>query len=101
MKAVKRVEIICETAGLEEIRRLLERAGVSGFTVFNNVTGQGGRGRREDDELTGVFRNCCVMTACAPEQAARIAERLRPVLRRYSGVCLVSDAMWLHHGERE
>jgi Fe-S cluster biogenesis protein NfuA len=41
--------------------------------------------------------NGCVMTACPPEQVERVVERLRPILKRFGGVCLVSDAEWMIH----
>ena len=47
--------------------------------------------------MSGTFINSYVMTACPPEQVAAVIESLRPILKRYGGVCLVSDAQWLIH----
>ena len=44
------------------------------------------------------FRNVYIVIACSPERCTRIVEAIRPFLRRYGGMCLVSDALWVAHG---
>ena len=41
--------------------------------------------------------NGYVLTACEPGELARVAEAVRPILRTFGAVCLVSDAEWLLH----
>lgn len=65
--------------------------------VIKDATGKGGRGTRGGGELSGAFINSYVITACPPEQVAAVVEALRPILKRFGGVCLVSDAQWLIH----
>jgi hypothetical protein len=65
--------------------------------VIRDIAGRGGRGERRGDELTGVFSNSYVMTACPAEQVEGLIDALRPVLTRFGGVALVSDAMWVVH----
>lgn len=97
MRPVKRIEIITESHEVKKVVEILERAGVSGYTVMKDVTGKGERGIRGGDELTDVFTNSYVMAACSEEETKTIVERLKPVLRRYGGICLVSDAQWIDH----
>jgi len=97
MRPIKKLEIVIDTPHLEEVLRLLDRAGLSGYTVVHDVTGRGERGERTGDDLTDVFTNCLVLAACPPEAIEAVAERLRGVLKRHGGVCLVSDAAWLSH----
>ncbi len=97
MIKVKRIEIVIDAVGLPEILRLLDASGTSGYTVIRDATGSGERGLRGGDELSDVFKNAYVMTACAPELTAQIVEAVRPTLRRLGGVCLVSDADWVLH----
>jgi hypothetical protein len=35
--------------------------------------------------------------ACAENQLSAVIEILRPILKRYGGMCLVSDANWVKH----
>jgi nitrogen regulatory protein PII len=97
MKTVKRIEIIIPAVELKKMLRLLKESGVSGYTVIRSVTGFGDRGEQTGDELTGVFDNACVLTLAEPEKAAGIVERIRAVLKRHGGVCVVSDADWVIH----
>ena len=97
MKPVKKIEIVTDSLELRKILQLLEEAGVSGYTVIREVTGKGERGVRAGDELTDVFKNSYVMTACPEDQVSQVVEVIRPILKRFGGVCLVSDAQWIMH----
>ena len=97
MQAVKRVEIVTDTIELDRVLELLEEAGVSGYTVIRNAEGKGHRGVRSGDDVTRVFQNSYVLSACTAEQVEKVVEAIRPVLKRVGGVCLVSDALWVLH----
>ena len=97
MEAVKRIEIIIDTREMREVCRTLEALGVSGYSVIRDVTGRGDRGVQSGDELTDVFKNSLLLTACPEESVPEIVAAIRPLLRRHGGICLVSDAQWVIH----
>lgn len=97
MKKMKKVEIVADALELDEILRVIDACGVSGYTVIRDVAGRGGRGVRAGDELTGVLTNSYVMTACEADQARRLVDAVRPILERFGGVALVSDCEWVLH----
>lgn len=97
MQAVKKVEIITDALEMRKVGEVLETLGVTGYTVIKDVTGKGERGNQLGDELTDVFKNSYLVTACPPDQVERIIEAIRPILRKRGGVCLVSDAQWVIH----
>ena len=97
MQPVKRIEIIMDFPELAKIVKILNSLGISGYTVIRDVTGSGDRGLRQGDELTDVFKNSYVMTACPEEKMQEIVEAIRPLLKRFGGICLVSDAEWVIH----
>ena len=97
MQAVKRVEIVTDTLELDRVLELLDQAGVSGYTVVRNAEGKGHRGVRSGDDVTRVFQNSYVLTACTAAQVEQVVAAVRPVLRRVGGICLVSDALWVMH----
>ena len=97
MEPVKRIEVVAATTELDAVLRALDAAGVSGYTVIRDVGGRGGRGRRAADDLVGTHSNAYVITACDAERVPRVVEAIRPILERFGGVALVSDALWVRH----
>jgi PII-like signaling protein len=97
MEAVKRVEVVTVAVARPRLLEAVERAGAPGYTILRAAEGYGDRGRRMADEVTAVFENLYVLIACTPEQAERIADAIRPILERFGGICLVSDATSTKH----
>jgi len=95
MKPVKRIEIVIEEIELENVISELDRIGVVGYTIVPRATGRGERGVRY--ESVQGLGNVLMTIACDELQASRVIEVIRPILKRYGGVCLVSDAMWVVH----
>ena len=56
-------------------------------------------GVRLADDVTNVLTNCSSLVCCTPKLADEIVDRMRPRLEKFGGVCLVSDAQWVPHGD--
>ena len=97
MQAAKRVEIICDTVEVKNVVKLLEVIGVSGYTIIRDVVGKGGRGSRRGDDLTDVFKNSMIITVCNAEQIPAVVDAIRPVIKRFGGICLISDVHFVIH----
>lgn len=97
MESVKRVEIITNTLELEQVLKILDKVGVSGYTIIKDVIGKGDRGRVIDDLETEALTNGYVMTVCTEEQEHNVVEAIRPILKKFGGVCIVTDAKWIVH----
>ncbi len=97
MEAVKRIEIVVPEVVLRELTALLEAHKVSGYTVTRGLSGKGHRGAQVGDGLSNEFNNAAVLVACEPTALTPLTEALRPLLKRYGGMCLISDAMSLKH----
>lgn len=97
MKPMKKVEVVIDSVHLNRLLETLEKAGVSGYTVFRDVLGKGERGIMAGDELTDVFKNSYVITVCPEDVAQKVAENIRPLLKKLGGMCLISDVLWLEH----
>lgn len=95
MSAVKRIEIVVDALQLQRLLDALDRSGLRGYTVLPNARGRGKRGMRRADELTDALKNAYVLAACPPEKVESVIEAVRPLLQRFGGVCLVSDAEWI------
>jgi nitrogen regulatory protein PII len=97
MKHVKRVEIIVEDLEKETIINLLKAHHLEHYTLYKHVAGNGERGMREDQVFGEKFENVAIVLACSEEVIAELIESIRPVLKKYGGICLVSDAQWVIH----
>jgi nitrogen regulatory protein PII len=97
MEAVKKVEVITNSLELRQVLGILEKAGVSGYTVIEDVTGKGDRGRVLNDLETHTFTNSYVMSICTEQQKQKLVEAIEPILTKFGGVCIVSDAQWIAH----
>lgn len=97
MIAIKRLELVVDAPHATQVLEVLQRHGLTGWSILRGVTGAGERGRQHGDDLTGVSSNHLILTTCAPEKLAPLLEDLRVVLARAGGMCLVSDAQWLRH----
>ncbi len=97
MNPIKRIEVVVEAVHERSVERMIDKAGINGYTLLRNVAGRGHRGERDADGLTVASQNVCFIVAAPPEEATRLVEALRPLLKRSGGMCLVSEAQWLAH----
>lgn len=97
MVAVKRIEIVADATQLEPLLERLRDCGAPGWTVLKNVAGFGGRGERDADQPTDVLGNVMILVACDEALAKTIVDRVRPILTRFGGICLVGDALSAKH----
>lgn len=88
---MKKIEIVVDSLHLDKILAILEKEGVSGYTVIKDVMGKGSRGLMTGDELTNVFKNSYVFTICSDEIAKRITNDISPLIKKYGGICIISD----------
>jgi nitrogen regulatory protein PII len=95
MQAAKKIEVIINALEVRKVAAILEQHAVSGYSIISDVTGKGRRGTKAGDELTDVFKNGYIMTICTAEQAAAITNDLRSVVKRFGGICVVTDVQML------
>jgi nitrogen regulatory protein PII len=97
MQTVKRLEIVTLSIQAERLARDLVKAGAPGYTIIPHVQGSGHRGHRGADELTGVSENCVILISCPEDVVASLTKVIRPALRDFGGMCLLSDALEIKH----
>ena len=98
MQAIKKVEIVVDYLELANLLALIKKDGLAvGYTIIKEAVGRGVRGERTGDGLSGELTNSYLMIACSEDEAKRIVKIVQPLLKRYGGICLVSDAMRVNH----
>lgn len=99
MKPVSKVEIIIDSLEVENVVKLLDEIGVSGYSIINDVVGKGHRGVRSGYEFAELFKNSYIMVVCEEKEMHRIVEAIRPIIKKFGGVCIVSDVIMRIHRE--
>ncbi|MEO0144702.1 MAG: P-II family nitrogen regulator [candidate division WOR-3 bacterium] len=94
---MKKVELVIDSVHLNKVIEILEKLGVSGYTIIRDVLGKGERGIMAGDELTDVFKNSYIFIVCSDEIAKKITEEIKPILKKIGGICIISDVLWLVH----
>jgi nitrogen regulatory protein PII len=92
---MKRIEIVIEQEEYDNLIALLREADVRGYTSIKQAGGLGSRGERNPDESFLKEDNAVIILACEEAQAERLIATLRPRLKDFGGMCLVSDCLWV------
>lgn len=95
MRPIKRIELIVPEGESADVLKALEAVRIGGYTLIPSVSGRGDRGSTIN--ALGQLDNAYVLIACEAEQVKEVVEAIRPFLRRFGGICLVSDAQWVIH----
>jgi nitrogen regulatory protein PII len=93
--AMKRLEIVIDEERLEDLITLLNSVGIRGYTFIKSAGGLGSRGTRRPDDIFFEQNNAMVIIACQDSVAEKITATLRPRLKEFGGMCLISDCYWL------
>lgn len=92
---MKRIEIVVEEESLGDLLGLFKSVNVRGYTFIKHAGGLGTRGERHPDDYALQEKNAVVILACEENQAERVITALRPRLKDFGGMCLVSDCQWV------
>ncbi|MEM1210010.1 MAG: hypothetical protein AAGI54_12155 [Planctomycetota bacterium] len=97
MRDVKRIEIVIDKPHEHEVLTVLREAGVPGLTIMDVASGYGDRGSRDGGELSDAMSNRYLLTTCTADLLPAITEAIEPLLLRYGGLCLISDAQLIRN----
>lgn len=94
-----KLEIVIDAQSIEEIREILQRHGVPGFTVLRGISGRGEHGTWHEDRLIGAEQNLLVVTVTSTEKAEQILEELRVLFEERSGIAYVQEVSVIRPGK--
>jgi len=97
MEARKRLEIIVINPEVRSVLTLLERQGITHYSMIRDVSGRGDRGLQDGKGLSETFINVMIICYLTTEAFEAVKESLRTELSRHGGVAVVSDVNWLKH----
>jgi len=89
---MKKLEIIVQGEHQDFVIDLLDRAGVTGYTVFHNLSGKGSHGTHEGHLMFSEEDVLVMIISAVPEAlVGPILEGLTPFFNKHMGVVLTSD----------
>jgi len=92
LNPLKKLEIIADGEHKAFVTDLLDRAGVKGYTIVNNLSGKGAHGFHEGHLMFNEDDVLVMIIAAVPEELVDpILEGLAPFFGEHSGVVFVSD----------
>lgn len=97
MDARIKLEIIVTNPEMKPVLRLLEKHGITHYSMIRDVSGRGDRGVQDGKGLSETFINVMILCYVTTEAFETVKESLRTELSRHGGVAVVSDVSWLKH----
>ena len=92
LNPLKKLEIILEGEHQAFATDLLDRAGVKGYTIVNNLSGKGSHGFHEGHLMFNEDDVLIMIIAAVPEELVNpILEGFEPFFTEHSGVVFISD----------
>ena len=89
---MKKLEIIVQGEQQDFVLDLLERAGVSGWTVIHNLSGKGSHGFHEGHLMFNEDDVLIMIIAAVPEELVnQLLEGFAPYFNKHSGVVFIYD----------
>ncbi len=92
LRSIKKLEIILEGEHQAFAMDLLDRAGVTGYTIINNLSGKGSHGFHEGHLMFNEDDVLIMIIAAVTEELVEpILEGFEPFFSSHSGVVFISD----------
>lgn len=92
LSPLKKLEIILDGEHQEFATEILDRAGVKGYTIVNNLSGKGSQGFHEGHLMFNEDSVLIMIIAAVPEDLVKpILEGFAPFYGKHSGVVFISD----------
>ncbi|MCG9892560.1 MAG: hypothetical protein MH252_15995 [Thermosynechococcaceae cyanobacterium MS004] len=92
MDTIKRIELVIPAIELKPVLRRLEKVGMDKYSIIRDVIGRGEFGESTDD-LDGQLSSVYILTTCPAGEEETLYLELQPLLQKFGGVFLVSDAV--------
>lgn len=92
MDTIKRIELVVPAIELKPVVKRLKKIGIDKYSIIRNVIGRGKFGESTDDlddQLSSVY----ILTTCRAGQEQELYLELQPILQKFGGVFLVTDAV--------
>lgn len=96
----RKIEILLDAPLLNRIRKVADEVGLTGYTLYPTVGGEGGQGRWREDQVTGGAGSKLLFTSITgEEETAQFLGAIENLLDEYGLMVTVSNVEVIR-GER-
>ena len=92
MDTIKRIELVVPAIELKPVLKRLEKLGIVKYNIIRHVIGRGEFGESSDD-LDAQLSSVYILTTCLAGEEEALFLELQPILKKFGGVFLVSEAV--------
>lgn len=90
--ARKQMTVICEAPVVHRITRVLDRVPVSGYTLFDAISGKGSEGGWSSDRIIGdAGRMVMIVSVMSHDQAEIAIDRIYEAIEPQMGIVTLAD----------
>lgn len=91
MELKTKLEIVIPKPDFQRLKVILEKAGISKYTVIDGVKGHGDRGMKDNLGLSDSFTNLMIIAVCDEDVADAAREPIRQLLSKIGGIAYISQ----------
>lgn len=88
---MKKLEIIIESVERKKVCRILDEAGVKGYSIIDDVQGRGKTGPKYAQDLSNILKSSLIIVVDEDETIQKAIDKLKEVFKYYSGKMFLSD----------
>lgn len=88
---MKKLEIIIESIERKKVCRILDEAGVKGYSIIDDVQGRGKTGPKYAQDLSSILKSSLIIVIDEEEIIHKAIDSLKEVFKYYSGKMFLSD----------
>lgn len=94
-----KVEILLDAPLVDLVIRIVEEAGVSGYTLLPALGGSGRNGRWREDRVSGADTKLLLLVIATEDTAETIVRGFEPLLEAY-GLIVITTRVGVVRGEK-
>lgn len=88
---MKKLEIIIESVERRRVCRILDEAGVKGYSIIDDIQGRGKTGPKSAQDLSNILKSSLIIVVDEEATIKKAIEKLKEVFIHYSGKMFLSD----------
>lgn len=88
---MKRLDIVVETSQREKVIDIIRKSGVTGYTMYGDVNGEGMRESRDDIGFGYTNKNVAIFVIGPEDLIRELVQEMSKLFENHAGILFLSD----------